>query len=123
MALEGGTTLSLPFLVSTRPPSHGNMPLGEPSSTIGESVPSPPVPSPSRVPPFLPEQESPTSPSPPPPSPSLPPLFGSVANLAIDLTGGDDDLYELEESHRARVSEADGMEVAPLSDVPKEEPL
>ncbi|KAJ3884985.1 hypothetical protein GG344DRAFT_70922 [Lentinula edodes] len=35
---------------------------------------------------FLPEQESSTSPSPPPPSPTLPPLFGSIANLAIDLT-------------------------------------
>ncbi|KAJ3858538.1 hypothetical protein EV359DRAFT_68933 [Lentinula novae-zelandiae] len=67
--------------------------------------------------------ESPTSPSPPPPSPSLPPLFGSVANLAIDLTGDDDNLYKPEDSHHARGSEADGMEVAPLSDVLKEEPL
>ncbi|GAW01640.1 hypothetical protein LENED_003247 [Lentinula edodes] len=53
---------------------------------------------------FLPEQESPTSPSPPPPSPTLPPLFGSVVNLAIDLTGDDDELYETEESRVARVS-------------------
>ncbi|KAJ3897752.1 hypothetical protein F5879DRAFT_995587 [Lentinula edodes] len=80
------------------------VPSGEASSTIGES-------------------ESPTSPSPPPPSPSLPPLFGSVANLVIDLTGGDGDLYEPEESHCARASEVDGVEVAPLSDIPKEEPL
>ncbi|KAJ3897782.1 hypothetical protein F5879DRAFT_995547 [Lentinula edodes] len=50
------------------------------------------------VPLFLPEQELSTSPSPPPPSPTLPPLFGSVANLAIDLTGDDDKLYETEEA-------------------------
>ncbi|KAJ3848849.1 hypothetical protein EV368DRAFT_86153 [Lentinula lateritia] len=56
------------------------------------------------VPLFLPEQESPTSPSPPPPSPTLPPLFGSVANLAIDLTSNDDKLYEMEESQVGRVS-------------------
>ncbi|KAJ3918749.1 hypothetical protein F5877DRAFT_78735 [Lentinula edodes] len=97
------------------------VPSDEPTSAVGEGVPSSPIPS--RVPLFLPEQESPTSPSPPPPSPSLPPLFGSVANLAIDLTGGDDDLYEPEDSHCTRGSEADGMEVAPLSDVLKEEPL
>ncbi|KAJ3871507.1 hypothetical protein F5051DRAFT_446123 [Lentinula edodes] len=92
------------------------VPSDEPTSAVGEGVSSPPTPS--RVPLFLPEQDSPTSPSPPPPSPSLPPLFGSVANLAIDLTGGDDGLYEPEESRRARVSEADGMDA-----VPKEEPL
>ncbi|KAJ3897285.1 hypothetical protein F5879DRAFT_996286 [Lentinula edodes] len=97
------------------------VPSDEPTSAVGEDVPSSPIPS--RVPLFLPEQESPTSPSPPPPSPSLPPLFGSVANLAIDLTGGDDDLYEPEDSHCTRGSEVDGMEVAPLSDVLKEEPL
>ncbi|KAJ3804277.1 hypothetical protein F5876DRAFT_70770 [Lentinula aff. lateritia] len=51
------------------------------------------VSSPIHTPLFLPEQESPTSPSPPPPSPSLPPLFGSVAPLSIDLTGDDDELY------------------------------
>ncbi|KAH7872861.1 uncharacterized protein C8R40DRAFT_1071494 [Lentinula edodes] len=73
------------------------------------------VPVPSNEPPSA---DSPTSPSPPPPSPSLPPLFGSVADLAIDLTGGHDKLYELEESCRARVSEADGMDA-----VPKEQPL
>ncbi|KAJ4470539.1 hypothetical protein C8R41DRAFT_924864 [Lentinula lateritia] len=33
-------------------------------------------------------------PSPPPPSPRLPPLFGSVAPLSIDLTGDDDELYD-----------------------------
>ncbi|KAJ4498535.1 hypothetical protein C8R41DRAFT_864724 [Lentinula lateritia] len=52
------------------------------------------VSSPIRTPLFLPEQESPTSPSPPPPSPSLPPLFGSVAPLTIDLTGNDEELYD-----------------------------
>ncbi|GAW09926.1 hypothetical protein LENED_012142 [Lentinula edodes] len=40
---------------------------------------------------FLPEQESPTS-----PSPGVPPLFGSVAPLAIDLTGNDNKLYVME---------------------------
>ncbi|KAJ3804943.1 hypothetical protein F5876DRAFT_82388 [Lentinula aff. lateritia] len=50
--------------------------------------------SPIQTPLFLPEQESPTSPSPPPPSPNLPPLFGSVAPLSIDLTGDDDELYD-----------------------------
>ncbi|KAJ3911500.1 hypothetical protein F5877DRAFT_85884 [Lentinula edodes] len=57
-----------------------------------------------QVPLFLPEQELPTSPSPPPPSPTLPPLFGSVTNLAIDLTGGNDELYETEESRVGRLS-------------------
>ncbi|KAJ4496531.1 hypothetical protein C8R41DRAFT_918615 [Lentinula lateritia] len=52
------------------------------------------VSSPIRTPLFLPEQESPTSPSPPPPSPSLPPLFGSVAPLTIDLTSNDEELYD-----------------------------
>ncbi|GAW04610.1 hypothetical protein LENED_006415 [Lentinula edodes] len=92
------------------------VPSDEPPAAVGERVSSPPASS--HVPLFLPEQASPTSPSPPPPSPSLPPLFGSVADLAIDLTGGDDELYEPEESRRARVSEADGMDA-----VPKEEPL
>ncbi|KAJ3845746.1 hypothetical protein EV368DRAFT_90174, partial [Lentinula lateritia] len=55
-----------------------------------------------QVPLFLPEQESPTSPSPPPPSPTLPPPFGSVASLAIDLTGDDDELYESEKSRMGR---------------------
>ncbi|KAJ3848850.1 hypothetical protein EV368DRAFT_86155, partial [Lentinula lateritia] len=67
-------------------------------------VSSPSIDPPSQVPLFLPEQESPTSPSPPPPSPTLPPLFGSVANLAIDLTSDDDELYETEESRVGRVS-------------------
>ncbi|KAJ3803783.1 hypothetical protein F5876DRAFT_84448, partial [Lentinula aff. lateritia] len=57
-----------------------------------------------QVPLFLPEQESPTSPSPPPPSPTLPPRFGSVANLAINLTGDGDELYKTEESRVGRVS-------------------
>ncbi|KAJ3804197.1 hypothetical protein F5876DRAFT_83592 [Lentinula aff. lateritia] len=60
--------------------------------------------SPPQVPLFLPEQESPTSPSPLPPSPTLPPRFGSVASLAIDLTGDDDELYETEESRVGRAS-------------------
>ncbi|KAJ3804975.1 hypothetical protein F5876DRAFT_82348 [Lentinula aff. lateritia] len=67
-------------------------------------VSSPSIDPPSQVPLFLPEQESPTSPSPPPPSPTLPPLFGFVANLAIDLTSDDDELYETEESRVGRVS-------------------
>ncbi|KAJ3927020.1 MAG: hypothetical protein NXY57DRAFT_965904 [Lentinula lateritia] len=92
------------------------VPLDKPTSIVGERVPSPPALSP--VPLFLPEQESPTSPSPPPPSPSLPPLFGSVENLTIDLTGDDDDLYEPEDSHHTWGSEADVMGA-----VPKEEPL
>ncbi|KAH7869221.1 uncharacterized protein C8R40DRAFT_1176871 [Lentinula edodes] len=92
------------------------VPSDEPPSAVGEGVSS--LPASSHVPLFLPEQDSPTSPSPPPPSPSLPLLFGSVADLAIDLTGGDDELYEPEESHRARVSEVDGMDA-----VPKEELL
>ncbi|KAJ3803963.1 hypothetical protein F5876DRAFT_84032 [Lentinula aff. lateritia] len=73
---------------------------------------------------FLPEQESPTSPSPPPLSPTLPPLFGSVASLAIDLTGNDDELYETEESRMGWVSVL--REVADLAAVQgifKEEPL
>ncbi|KAJ3912660.1 hypothetical protein F5877DRAFT_72209, partial [Lentinula edodes] len=59
-------------------------PVTEPSGeVVVEQSPEVPV---APVPLFLPEQESPTSPSPPPPSPTLPPRFGSVANLAIDLT-------------------------------------
>ncbi|KAJ3884141.1 hypothetical protein GG344DRAFT_71563, partial [Lentinula edodes] len=92
------------------------VPSDKPPAAVGEGVSSPLAPS--HVPLFLPKQDSPTSPSPPPPSPSLPPLFGSVADLAIDLTGGDNGLYEPEESHRARVSEADGKDA-----VPKEELL
>ncbi|KAJ3861946.1 hypothetical protein EV359DRAFT_66051 [Lentinula novae-zelandiae] len=87
--------------------------LDEPTSALGGGVPSSSVPPPSRVPLFLP----------PPSSPSLPPLFGSVANLAIDLTGDDNDLYEPEDSRRAQGSEADEMGVAAFPDVLKEEPL
>ncbi|KAJ3849271.1 hypothetical protein EV368DRAFT_85719 [Lentinula lateritia] len=77
-----------------------------------------------QVPLFLPEQESPTSPSPPPPSPTPPPLFGSVADLAIDLTGDDDDLYEMEESRLGRVSVArEVVDLAACRDIVKEEPL
>ncbi|KAJ3884480.1 hypothetical protein GG344DRAFT_71314, partial [Lentinula edodes] len=68
---------------------------------------------------FLPEQESPTSPSPPPPSLVLPPLFGSVTPLSIDLTGDDDELYEME----VRVPEAREVEVAAGEVMPKDEPL
>ncbi|KAJ3804066.1 hypothetical protein F5876DRAFT_70937, partial [Lentinula aff. lateritia] len=77
-----------------------------------------------QVPLFLPEQESPTSPSPPPPSPTLPPLFGSVADLAIDLTGDDDDLYKTEESRMGRVSVArEVVDLAAVRGIVKEEPL
>ncbi|KAJ3856895.1 hypothetical protein EV368DRAFT_78190 [Lentinula lateritia] len=73
---------------------------------------------------FLPEQESPTSPSPPPPSPTLPPLFGSVANLAIDLTGDDDELYKMEESRMGRASVPRGVvDLAAVQGIVKEEPL
>ncbi|KAJ3871280.1 hypothetical protein F5051DRAFT_446397 [Lentinula edodes] len=50
-----------------------------------------------QVPLFLPKQESLTS-----PSPTLPPLFGSITNLVIDLTGDDDELYETEEVSAGR---------------------
>ncbi|KAJ3924901.1 MAG: hypothetical protein NXY57DRAFT_968802 [Lentinula lateritia] len=66
---------------------------------------------------FLPDLISPASPLPPDPSPPLPPLFGTVAALAIDLTGEDDDeeIYESPSSwdrHLEReVTDADGMEV------------
>ncbi|KAJ3897314.1 hypothetical protein F5879DRAFT_1031528 [Lentinula edodes] len=63
--------------------------------------------------------ESPTSPSPPLPSPVLPPLFGSIAPLSIDLTGDDDELYEME----VRVPEARGVEIATGEVMPKDEPL
>ncbi|KAJ3804132.1 hypothetical protein F5876DRAFT_83717 [Lentinula aff. lateritia] len=72
-----------------------------------------------QVPLFLPEQESLTSPSPPPPSPVLPPLFGSVAPLSIDLTGDDDELYEME----VRVPEAREVEIAAGEVMPKDELL
>ncbi|KAJ3846680.1 hypothetical protein EV368DRAFT_88668 [Lentinula lateritia] len=76
------------------------------------------------VPLFLPEQESPTSPSPPPCSPDLPPLFGSVASLSIDLTGDDDELYETEEAHAGRVTVArEVTELAVGQGVVKEESL
>ncbi|KAJ3885312.1 hypothetical protein GG344DRAFT_82851 [Lentinula edodes] len=76
------------------------------------------------VPLFLSEQESPTSPSPPPRSPDLPPLFGSVASLSIDLTGDDDKLYETEEAHAGRVTVArEATESAVGQGVVKEESL
>ncbi|KAJ3911968.1 hypothetical protein F5877DRAFT_85332 [Lentinula edodes] len=76
------------------------------------------------VPLFLPEQESLTSPSPPPRSPNLPPLFGSVASLSIDLTGDDDELYETEEAHAGRVTVArEVTESAVGQGVVKEESL
>ncbi|KAJ3872972.1 hypothetical protein F5051DRAFT_444694 [Lentinula edodes] len=63
-------------------------------------------------------------PSPPPPSPTLPPLFGSVANLAIDLTGNDDELYETEDSRMGRVSVArEVVDLAAVRGIVKEEPL
>ncbi|KAJ3804027.1 hypothetical protein F5876DRAFT_83905 [Lentinula aff. lateritia] len=73
---------------------------------------------------FLPEQDSPTSPSPPPPSPTLPPLFGSVASLAIDLTGDNDEFYETEESRMGRVSvPREVADLAAVRGIFKEEPL
>ncbi|KAJ3847950.1 hypothetical protein EV368DRAFT_87138 [Lentinula lateritia] len=76
------------------------------------------------VPLFLPEQESPASPSPPPPSPTLPPLFGSVANLAIDITGNDDELYETEEARADQVSvTGEVVDLAAGQGVVKEESL
>ncbi|GAW07266.1 hypothetical protein LENED_009244 [Lentinula edodes] len=72
-----------------------------------------------RVPLFLPEQESLTS-----PSPTLPPLFGSVANLVIDLTGDDDELYETEEVSAGRFSVArEVIDLAAGQDVVKDESL
>ncbi|KAJ3925510.1 MAG: hypothetical protein NXY57DRAFT_967704 [Lentinula lateritia] len=72
-----------------------------------------------QVPLFLLEQESPTS-----PSPTLPPLFRSIANLAIDLTGGDDELYETEESRVGRLSVTrEVVDLAAGQGVIKEEPL
>ncbi|KAJ3925409.1 MAG: hypothetical protein NXY57DRAFT_967881 [Lentinula lateritia] len=64
------------------------------SLSVGDDAVTPlPVSQP--IPLFLLEQSSPTSPSPPRTSPVPPPLFGSVAPLAIALTGDDDDdLYE-----------------------------
>ncbi|KAJ3858731.1 hypothetical protein EV359DRAFT_87297 [Lentinula novae-zelandiae] len=86
-------------------------------------VSTPPAGSHLQVPLFLPEQESPTSPSPPPSSPTLPPLFGSVANLAIDLTGDDDELYETGEVHAGSVIEAGEMEAVTSERITKNEPL
>ncbi|KAJ3884974.1 hypothetical protein GG344DRAFT_83276 [Lentinula edodes] len=51
----------------------------------------------------------------PTPSPGLPPLFGSVAPLSIDLTGNDDELYETgvapigPEAREAEVSASEGL--------------
>ncbi|KAJ3845732.1 hypothetical protein EV368DRAFT_90198 [Lentinula lateritia] len=86
-------------------------------------VSTPPAGSHLQVPLFLPEQESPTSPSPPPSSPTLPPLFGSVANLAIDLTGNNDELYEMGEVCAGSVIEAGEMEAVTSERIPKNEPL
>ncbi|KAJ3850930.1 hypothetical protein EV368DRAFT_84048 [Lentinula lateritia] len=105
-------------------------PLGEMIVEQSLEVPVAPVSSPSvdspppQVPLFLPEQESPTSPSPPPPSPTLPPLFGSVANLAIDLTGDNDELYETEEFRVGWVSVTrEVVDLAAAQGVIKEESL
>ncbi|KAJ3803762.1 hypothetical protein F5876DRAFT_84502 [Lentinula aff. lateritia] len=79
--------------------------------------------SPIQTPLFLPEQESPTSPSPPPPSPSLPPLFGSVTPLSIDLTGNDDKLYDAGEVHVGQVFETGEMKAVASEGILKNEPL
>ncbi|KAJ3845974.1 hypothetical protein EV368DRAFT_89780 [Lentinula lateritia] len=72
-----------------------------------------------RVPLFLPEQESLNS-----PSPTLPPLFGSVANLVIDLTVDDDELYEPEEVSAGHFSVArEVIDLAAGQDVVKDESL
>ncbi|KAJ3847735.1 hypothetical protein EV368DRAFT_87402 [Lentinula lateritia] len=103
--------------------------LGEVNVAQSLEAPVAPVSTPSvgfhlPVPLFLPEQELPTSPSPPPPSPTLPSLFGSVANLAIDLTGDDDELYETEEAHADRVSvTGEVVDLAAGQGVIKEESL
>ncbi|KAJ3924675.1 MAG: hypothetical protein NXY57DRAFT_1044734, partial [Lentinula lateritia] len=74
-------------------------------------------PPPGDVPLFLLDLTSPTSPLPLDPTPPPPPLFGTVATLAIDLTGEDDDedIYESPSSRGCRlereVTDADGMEV------------
>ncbi|KAJ3846386.1 hypothetical protein EV368DRAFT_89117 [Lentinula lateritia] len=103
--------------------------LGEVSVKQSLEAPVAPVFSPSvgstpQVPLFLPEQESPTSPSLPPPSPNLPPLFGSVANLAIVLTGDNDELYEMEEARIGQVSEVrEGVDIAASQGAIKDELL
>ncbi|GAW08842.1 hypothetical protein LENED_010942 [Lentinula edodes] len=86
-------------------------------------VSTPPAGSHLQVPLFLPEQESLTSPSPPPSSPTLPPLFGSVANLAISLTGDNDELYKTGEVCTGPVIEAGEMEAVASKCIPKHEPL
>ncbi|KAJ3898839.1 hypothetical protein F5879DRAFT_994370 [Lentinula edodes] len=102
-------------------------PLGEMIVEQSLEAPVAPVSTPSvgshpQVPLFLPEQESPTFPSPPPPSPTLPPLFGSIANLAIDLTGDDDELYETEESHVGWISVTrEVVDLAAVKGIVKEE--
>ncbi|KAJ3803488.1 hypothetical protein F5876DRAFT_85232 [Lentinula aff. lateritia] len=74
-------------------------------------------PPPGDVPLFLPDPTSPASPPLPDPSPPPPQLFGTVATLAIDLTGEDDDedIYESPVSRDRRLEReatgADGMEV------------
>ncbi|KAJ3924915.1 MAG: hypothetical protein NXY57DRAFT_968766, partial [Lentinula lateritia] len=84
----------------------------------GFDSPSPP----GDVPLFLPDPTSPASPPLPDPSPPPPQLFGTVATLAIDLTGEDDDedIYESPVSRDRRLEReatgADGMEVD--ADVP-----
>ncbi|KAJ3804848.1 hypothetical protein F5876DRAFT_82525 [Lentinula aff. lateritia] len=65
---------------------------------------------------FLPDPMSPASPLLPGPSPPLPPLFGTVATLAINLTGEDDEgIYESPSSRdhclERELTDADGMEV------------
>ncbi|KAJ3846716.1 hypothetical protein EV368DRAFT_88613 [Lentinula lateritia] len=72
-----------------------------------------------QVPLFLPEQESLNS-----PSSTLPPLFGSIANLVIDLTADDDKLYEPEEVSAGRFSVArEVIGLAAVQDVVKDESL
>ncbi|KAJ3858597.1 hypothetical protein EV359DRAFT_87489, partial [Lentinula novae-zelandiae] len=83
----------LPYVVVEQSPEAPVAPVS--TSSVGSHP---------QVPLFLPDQESPTSPLPLPPSPTLPPRFGSVASLAIDLTGDNDELYKTEESRVGRAS-------------------
>ncbi|KAJ3858420.1 hypothetical protein EV359DRAFT_87769 [Lentinula novae-zelandiae] len=87
---------------------------------VGVNSPPPP----GDVPLFLSDPMSPASPLLPDPSPPSPPLFGTIATLAIDLTGEDDDkdIYESLSfrDHRLEreMMDADGMEVDEDGDVP-----
>ncbi|KAJ3847105.1 hypothetical protein EV368DRAFT_88131 [Lentinula lateritia] len=105
--------------------------LGPPTMTdvavgAGLDVPSTRSTVASPLPLFLLEQDSPNSPFPPPISSRLPPLFGSVAPLVIDLTANNDDsLYKLGYARslhlHSEVEPGDGMDIdqkIPIKDKP-----